>query len=116
METASIGQGNFGCVAAKVGWAGMRGNPSNGSMKSAGSSVFLPVTFREKNAHPQENTRSPANRGIGNEPTPPLLHSPSGEHEHPHEESGCVCLNCSGNGACGRREGQQPREVEQTRQ
>lgn len=26
----------------------------------------------------------------------------AGAEEHDHDESGCVCRNCSGNGACGR--------------
>ena len=110
------GQGNFGCVAAKVGWAEMRGNPSHGSMNSAGPAAPLPFIFGQKQSHPQENTGSPANPGIGSEPAPPLLQSAPGDHDHSHEESGCVCLNCSGNGTCGRRESQQAQEEGQSRQ
>jgi hypothetical protein len=85
-------------------------------MNSAGPTASLPVTFREKNAQTQGDTQSPAHPGISSGPVNPLLQSPAGDHDHPHEESGCACLHCSGNGACGRRESQHAQEEEQTRQ
>ena len=64
--------------------------------------VALALTNPVDGFHPTTALKSPANRASEAAAYPVGAKAVPTSDERDHEESGCVCRNCSGKGDCGR--------------